>query len=176
MVHDMRPEMPVQCIRPATIAATAKRFLKAFPGDVLFAVKTNPDPRILRYLARAGVKHYDVASLAEVKLVSDNIPDAKMYFMHPVKSREAIHAAYFDYGVRDFSLDSEAELAKILEVTDNATDLNLYVRLAMPNDKAAYSLTGKFGVALAEAARATAGHPRGQRQAWASASMSARNA
>ncbi len=44
MVHDMRPEMPVQCLRPATIAATAKRFLKAFPGDVMYAVKTNPDP------------------------------------------------------------------------------------------------------------------------------------
>src|SRR5208337_1120704 len=45
MVHDMRPEVPVQCLRPATIAATAKRFLKAFPGEVMYAVKTNPDRR-----------------------------------------------------------------------------------------------------------------------------------
>ena len=43
MVHDMRPETPVHCLRPATIVSTAKRFLKAFPGDVLYAVKTNPD-------------------------------------------------------------------------------------------------------------------------------------
>ena len=63
MVHDMRPEAPVYCLRPATITATAKRFLKAFPGDVLYAVKTNPDPRVLKYLARAGVTHFDVASL-----------------------------------------------------------------------------------------------------------------
>ncbi len=152
MVSSMRPEMPVNCLRPATIASTAKWFLKSFPGDVLFAVKTNPEPRVLRYLARAGVKHFDVASLAEVKLVADTLPDAKLYFMHPVKSREAIADAYYRYGVRDFSLDSHEELAKILEVTKNADDLNLYVRLAMKSDQAAYSLSGKFGVGMDEAA------------------------
>ncbi|MDE3061059.1 MAG: type III PLP-dependent enzyme [Pseudomonadota bacterium] len=151
MVHDLKPEMPVQCLRPATIAATAKRFLKAFPGDVLYAVKTNPDPRVLGYLARAGVKHYDVASLAEVKLAAA-IPDAKLYFMHPVKSREAIAASYDEYGVRDFSLDSHEELEKILDATSNASDLNLYVRLSIPSEGAVYSLAGKFGVALEQAA------------------------
>lgn len=152
MVHELRPEMPVYCIRPATIAATAKRFLKAFPGDVLYAVKTNPDPRVLRILAKAGVKHYDVASIAEVKLVADNVPDAELHFMHPVKSREAIARSYLEYGVRDYSLDTHEELAKIMEMTGNAADLNLYVRLSIPNDKAAYSLTGKFGIAIEEAA------------------------
>lgn len=147
MVFDLRPDMPVYCLRPATIAATAKRFLKAFPGDVLFAVKTNPEPRVLSYLVRAGVKHFDVASLAEVKLAYAASPDAQLYFMHPVKSREAIRAAYNDYGVRDFSLDSLEELAKILECTGNAEDLNLYVRLAISNENAAYSLSGKFGIA-----------------------------
>jgi ornithine decarboxylase len=151
MVHDMRPEMSVQCLRPATIIATAKRFLKAFPGDVMYAVKTNPDRRVLQYLSRAGVTHYDVASLAEVKLVADTLPGAEMHFMHPIKSREAIAAAYEEYGVRDFSLDSHEELQKILDVTKNATDLGLYVRLAIASDGAAYSLAGKFGVALNEA-------------------------
>jgi ornithine decarboxylase len=118
----------------------------------MFAVKTNPDKRVLRYLAKAGVKHFDVASLGEIKLVAGLFPDAKMSFMHPVKNREAIRAAYFEYGIRDFSLDCHDELTKILEVTGNAPDLNLYVRLAMPNDKAAMSLAGKFGVPLGQAA------------------------
>lgn len=151
MVHQLRPELPVHCLRPAVIASTAKWFLKNFPGDVLFAVKTNPDPRVLRMLARAGVRHFDVASIKEVQLAAD-LPDATLYFMHPVKSREAIAEAYFRYGLRDFSLDSHDELQKILEVTHNAQDLNLYVRLSMPNDKAAYSLSGKFGVHLEQAA------------------------
>lgn len=146
MVHELRPEMPVYCLRPATITGMAKRFLKTFPGDVLYAVKTNPDPRVLKWLAMAGVQRFDVASLAEVKLVAGVLPAAQLYFMHPVKSREAIAKAYHEYGVRDFSLDSHEELAKILDVTHQATDLNLYVRLAISNDDAAYSLSGKFGV------------------------------
>ncbi|MDX2074767.1 MAG: type III PLP-dependent enzyme [Alphaproteobacteria bacterium] len=152
VVHDLRPEEPVQALRPAVIASTAKWFLRNFPGEVMYAVKCNPDTRVLRILARAGVKHYDVASLAEVKLVAETLPGAKLYFMHPVKSRHAIRDAYFQYGVRDFSLDSHAELEKILEVTQGAEDLNLYVRLSVPNDEAVYSLSGKFGVKLDEAA------------------------
>jgi ornithine decarboxylase len=151
MVHVMRPEAPVTCLRPATIVSTAKWFLKQFPGDVMYAVKTNPDKRVLAYLVRAGVKHFDVASLPEIKLVAEAMPEAHMYFMHPVKSRKAIEAAYFDYGIRDFSLDSHEELEKILAVTGHASDLNLYVRLAMSSDKAAYSLSGKFGVSLEQA-------------------------
>jgi ornithine decarboxylase len=152
MVHSERPVMPVHCLRPSTIVSTAKWFLRQFPGEVMYAVKTNPDPRVLHYLARAGVKHFDVASIVEIKQVADALPGAKMYFMHPVKSREAIHAAYYQYGIRDFSLDSHDELKKIMEVTRGATDLNLYVRLAMSSDNAAYSLAGKFGVAMDDAA------------------------
>jgi ornithine decarboxylase len=152
MVHELRPEMPVYCLRPTTIATMAKRFLKSFPGEVMYAVKTNPDPRVLKYLARAGVKHFDVASIAEVRLVADHAPGAQMHFMHPVKSREAIAASYDTYGVRDFSLDSLDELNKILEVTNSADDLGLFVRLSIPNDKAAYNLSGKFGVPVEQAA------------------------
>lgn len=146
MVFDLRPEMPVYCLRPATIAATARRFLKAFPGDVLYAVKTNPEPQVLGYLAGAGVRNFDVASIAEVKLAYAAAPEARLYFMHPVKSREAIRQSYFDYGVRDYSLDSMEELRKILDVTGNAADLNLYVRLSISNADAAYKLSGKFGI------------------------------
>lgn len=151
MVFDLRPEMPVYCLRPVTIAAMAKRFLRLFPGDVLYAVKTNPDKAVLRYLVDAGVKNFDVASIAEVKLAYDASPKARLYFMHPVKSREAIRSAYNDYGVRDYSLDSIEELQKILDVTDDADDLNLYVRLAISNENAAYSLSGKFGISLDKA-------------------------
>lgn len=151
MVAKMRPTMPVHCLRPESITMMSQWFVANFPGEVMFAVKTNPDPRVLRVIARAGVSRFDVASLAEIKVVSENLPYAKMYFMHPVKSREAIFAAYFNYGIRDFSLDSQEELQKILEVTNYAEDLNLYVRLSMSSDKAALSLEGKFGVKLEHA-------------------------
>lgn len=152
MVSTMRPTAPVHCLRPEVITEMSKWFVENFCGKVMFAVKTNPDPRVLRMVARAGVTRFDVASLAEVMVVANTLPDAKMYFMHPVKNREAIYAAYFTYGVRDFSLDSHEELQKILEVTNHADDLNLYVRLSMASDKAAYSMAGKFGVKLEQAA------------------------
>jgi ornithine decarboxylase len=151
MVHELRPVMPITCLRPSVIASTTQWFLKHFPGEVMYAVKTNPDARVLKTIHHAGVRHFDVASLAEIKAVVAVAPDAQMYFMHPVKSREAIHAAYFEHGIRDFSLDSHDELKKILEVTDHATDLNLYVRLAMNSEGAAYSLAGKFGVSMEQA-------------------------
>jgi ornithine decarboxylase len=152
MVSETRPTMPVHCLRPATISSVTNWFLSNFPGEVMFAVKTNPDPRVLRIVARAGVTRFDVASLAEIKLVANAVPSARMYFMHPVKNREAIFEAYFNYGIRDFSLDSHEELQKILEVTNYAKDLNLYVRLSMHSENAVYSLAGKFGVKLEQAA------------------------
>ena len=155
MVEKTRPSAPVHCLRHHTISRITKwfvqNFTKATGGNVMFAVKTNPDLSVLRTIASSGVSRFDVASLTEIKTVAGAIPNAKMYFMHPVKSREAIFAAYYLYGIRDFSLDCHAELKKILEVTNNAADLNLYVRLSMASDQAAYSLAGKFGVKLEEA-------------------------
>jgi ornithine decarboxylase len=71
--------------------------------------------------------------------------------MHPVKSRVAITQAYFDHGVRTFALDTHEELAKILDATGGAKDLNLIVRLAVATEGAAYALGGKFGVSLDQA-------------------------
>ena len=71
-----------------------------------------------------------------------------MSFMHPVKSRKAISAAYFDHGVKTFSFDTHEELAKILDATGQAKDLNLIVRMGVQAEGAAYSLSGKFGVDL----------------------------
>ncbi len=47
-------------------------------------------------------------------------PGVKLHFMHPVKSRTAIRRAYFEFGVKCFALDSEEELAKIIEETGGA--------------------------------------------------------
>ena len=157
-----RPEDPVHCLRPATIAAAARRFVGAFPGDVLYAVKCNPEPRVLRALWAGGVRHFDCASPAEIALVRQMFPAAAIHYMHPVKARGAIAEAYTRFGVRDFVLDSAEELAKILTATGDASDLGLFVRLALPRSGAAYELAGKFGaqpdetVALLQAARGSA--------------------
>lgn len=147
-----RPSEPLYCLRPAVITAAAQRFVQGFPGDVLYAVKCNPEPAVLRAAWAGGVRHFDCASPAEVSLVRSVLPEAAIHYMHPVKSRAAIREAYARHGVRDFVLDSFDELAKIRAETDDARDLGLIVRLALPKGTAAYDLSGKFGASVEDAA------------------------
>lgn len=151
LVLASRPDLPVHCLRPHAAEAAAGWFLANFPGDVLYAVKANPHPAILDAVYKAGVRAFDVASLPEVDLVASRFPDARLAFMHPVKARSAIRRAYHEYGVRIFSLDSEAELLKIIQETDGARDLHLVIRLSVSGDWAQHKLTAKFGAAGAEA-------------------------
>lgn len=148
----LRPEEPLHCLRPQAVTAAARAFVTAFPGDVLYAVKCNAEPTMLRAIAAGGVTHFDCASDAEVRLVRSLFPDAAIHFMHPVKSRGAIRSAWRDFGVRDFVLDTGAELTKILAETGGGDELGLVVRLALPKGNAAYDLSGKFGAAPADAA------------------------
>ena len=151
LVHALEPDIPLLCLRPEALRRAARAFVASFPGDVLYAVKCNPDEAVLRALAEGGIRHFDAASLAEIRQVRGLFPAAEIHFMHPVKSRSAIHAAYFEFGVRDFVLDGFAELRKILEATGHASDLTLVVRLATPKGQAVYDLSGKFGALPAEA-------------------------
>jgi ornithine decarboxylase len=117
----------------------------------MYAVKANPSPDLLEILWDSGITHYDVASIAEVRLVARTLPEATLCFMHPVKAEEAIEEAYFTHGVRTFSLDTMEELQKIVRATRGASDLNLCVRLRVSSDHSKLSLASKFGVEPGEA-------------------------
>ncbi len=155
-VRELKPAVPVYFIRPDSLRRAADFFLQNFhslkhKSKVLYSVKSNPDRTVIGHLFNAGVKHFDVASMAEVNQIADMFgKDVKMYFMHPIKSREAIYDAYFNHGIRDFSLDSLDELKKILDVTGNAKDLGLHLRLSIPNSYAAIDLSVKFGALPSE--------------------------
>jgi len=150
----LRPVQPVTLLRPHAARRAARFFVEKFPGRSLYAVKANPSPDLLRMLWDAGVTHYDVASIGEVRLVAETLPEAVQCFMHPVKAEEAIAEAYFSYNVRTFSLDTMDELEKIVRATSQdgvaATDLNLLVRIRVSSDHAKLSLASKFGAEATE--------------------------
>ncbi len=152
VVRALSPDEPVILNRPRAAERAARFFVEKFPGKSLYAVKANPSPDLLRVLWAAGVTHYDVASIAEVRLVRSVLPEAVLCFMHPVKTANAIAEAYAQHGVRTFSLDSHEELAKIVEATNGAEDLSLCVRLRVSSEYAEISLASKFGIDLADAA------------------------
>jgi ornithine decarboxylase len=154
LVARLRPEEPLHCLRPATIAGAARAFLAAFPGETLYAVKCNPEPAVLRALWKGGLRRFDCASIGEVRLVRSMFAGAAIHFMHPVKPRAAIREAWGRHGVRDFVLDSAEELAKVLAETGGEAGgaRGLVIRLALPKGGAMYDLSGKFGAAPGEAA------------------------
>jgi ornithine decarboxylase len=151
VANELLPDNPLHIYRPQTVTTAVNFFKDNFRGKIVYAVKTNPEPFVLKQINELGVNSFDVASLNEIKTVSTLLPEAELYFMHTVKSRKSIKEAYFSYGVRNFSLDSEQELQKILEETNNAADLNLFVRIAISNSYAELSLADKFGININEA-------------------------
>ena len=152
LVNQLKPDKPVYCIRKNSILSASKFFQKKFPGKVLFAVKTNPHPEVIKTLIKSGIDQFDVASVEEIKAVRKFSQTAKCSFMHTVKSRENISEAYFKYGIKTFALDTKDELIKIIESTGNAKDLELFVRVAVSNEHAEIDLSKKFGALNSEAA------------------------
>jgi len=153
-ISKLRPVNPVTLLRPHAARRAARFFVEKFPGRSIYAVKANPSPDLLKILWDSGITHYDVASIGEVRLVAETLPDAVQCFMHPVKAEEVIAEAYFDHGVRTFSLDTLEELDKIVRATSTdgvpASDLNLLVRIRVSSEHSKYSLAAKFGADPAE--------------------------
>ena len=151
LISQLKPDKPVYCIRKNSVLSASKFFQKRFPGKILYAVKTNPHPTVIKTLIKSGIDQFDVASIEEIKAVRKFSQSTKCSFMHTVKSRESISEAYFKYGVKTFSLDTKDELIKIIESTSNAKDLELFVRVSVSNEHAEIDLSKKFGALNSEA-------------------------
>ena len=151
LISQLKPTEPVYCIRRKSIKISSKYFKRKFPGKILYAVKTNPNPIVLKTIIESGINDFDIASIKEVEAIKKIDPTANCSYMHTVKSRENIIEAYFKYGIKTFSLDTKDELIKIIESTNHAKDLNLFVRVAVSNEHAEIDLSKKFGAISSEA-------------------------
>ena len=151
LVNQLKPTEPVYCIRRDSINIASKFFQNKFPGKILYAVKTNPHPLVLKSIVESGINDFDIASIKEVEAIRSVSPDAKCSYMHTVKSKESINEAYFKYNIKTFSIDTKDELIKILNSTNQAKDLELFVRVAVSNEHAEIDLSKKFGAQTSEA-------------------------
>jgi len=151
MIEKLQPSYPVYCLRPAELERCARHFLDNFPGRVLYAVKCNPHVEVLKALYKAGIRHFDTASLSEIALIRENFPQADCYFMHPVKSRSAISSAEKVFSVAHFVIDHKKELDKIVDEVGGGDGRVCLVRVHTPKVDVAYDLSEKFGVGEREA-------------------------
>ncbi len=145
LIRSRKPDGPVLGLRPQAAARAARWFLEHFPGQVAYAYKANDSACLLGALYGAGIRHFDVASMAEIES-ANHIPGAVLHYMNPIKPEGTIARAYFGYGIRSFALDSEAELEKILAETEYAKDLELFVRIGCSGDTSLIPLDRKYGV------------------------------
>ena len=151
LVKSLQPINPVYCLRKNSLKLAANWFNNNFPGDVLYAVKCNPTEAVIRTLIKNGIANFDAASIDEIKLVKKISPEAKIYFMHTVKKEKSIEEAYFNFGIKAYSFDSKEELDKILRITKNAKDLELFLRIQTSNEYSEIDLSKKFGASISEA-------------------------
>ena len=151
LVNRLKPSEPVYCIRTSSIRTASSYFQKNFPGRVLYAVKTNPHPKVLKTIIDSGIKNFDVASIKEIETIKKISSKANCYYMNTIKNRNHITEAYFNYNIKSFALDSRDELLKIIQCTKNAKDLNLFVRVSISNEHAEIDLSKKFGALASEA-------------------------
>ena len=152
-IESLKPSEPLYLVRPKKFAAAAKQFLDGFPGDVLYAVKANPHPIVVDQLWKAGIRHFDTASLGEIEIIKSIAPSAICHFMAPVRLAGQAKAAFEQHGVTDFVVDSESELDKLLAETGNAKKLRVFVRLVAQLGGALLEMSSKYGCLPEEAAK-----------------------
>src|SRR5258706_1754583 len=153
VIERLKPVDPIYVLFPNRFTTAAKRFLDAFPGDPLYAVKANPAPPVLDLVHAAGIRHFDTASLNEIALVRERFADAQCHFMAPVRLPGAAKTAFEKYGVTDYVVDCDFELDKLLSEIRQPKKLRVFVRLATPLGGAVLELSSKFGTPPDEAAR-----------------------
>ncbi|MFQ5954082.1 MAG: type III PLP-dependent enzyme [Kiloniellales bacterium] len=152
MLAVLQPSYPVYCVHPDRIRVAARRFTERFAGRVLYAVKCNPHPLVLRALWDGGIRHFDTASLPEIAQVCEQLDQSVAYFMHPVKAREAIRTAFRVYQVDTFVVDHPDELTKVIDEV-GSQGISVVVRIATPQAVGTlYHLADKFGAPEEEAA------------------------
>lgn len=153
LIDALRPAEPVYLFCAERLLQRARQFQHGFAGTVSYAVKANPEPRVLQTLVGAGLRDFDVASLEEVRTVLTLCPTAHLHFNNPVKATDAVREAYARFGVRSFALDEMAELEKIRRATGGDRGVTYTVRFKLAHNGAAYDFGSKFGAPMDQAAR-----------------------
>ncbi len=121
-----------------------------------YAVKANPDPRIVRTFYEMGAS-FDVASWQEFQIVYRNIRDLparerqdfiwdKIIYAHPIKANETLRRLN-----RYKPLVTYDNFEEIKKIQQYAPAAGLVLRIRVPNTGSAVELASKFGAAPSQA-------------------------
>jgi ornithine decarboxylase len=141
-------DRPFLLVDSEIVRNKVRRFKAAMPRvHPHYAVKANPDPRVLKTLIEEGAG-FEIASIAELDLLLGlGVPAAEIFYSNPMKSRAFVKYAA-SKGVEWFVVDSVEELRKVAAIKPDA---KMYVRIDAPNVGSDWPLSGKFGAEATEA-------------------------
>lgn len=133
---------PLLVLSLAQVRANYDFLAEHLPGVKLhYAVKANPDERLVQTLAEAG-SSFDVASDGEMlDLAAMGVSPDRIIYANPVKTANGLAVARRT-GVYKFTFDSENEIARIARVIPGGTVL---LRVRVDNPDALVDLNKKFG-------------------------------
>jgi ornithine decarboxylase len=122
-----------------------RKLAAALPeANVFYAIKANPDAKILRMLAKEG-SGFDCASVAEIEMALSAGEDAsRISFGNTIKKASDIARAY-DVGVRLFATDSFSDMRNIAK---HAPGSDVFCRILTSGEGAEWPLSRKFGCDL----------------------------
>jgi len=153
LLRKTNPETPVYCVYPHVYQQSTRHFIDGFPGRVLFAIKSNNHPIVVKLLHKFGIRHFDCASLPEIELVNELCPDSTIYYMNPVRLNGHARAAQREHGVRHFMIDHSSGLAPLVDDGEllaepgralSAPGLSAVVRVLLRKaERIYYSLSGR---------------------------------
>lgn len=139
-----RPEGPCLVVDLDRVRENYETFRKSLPESrIFYAVKANPDPKILSLLAEMG-SSFDTASVQEIRMALDAgaTPD-RISFGNTIKKERDIEAA-FALGIRLYAIDCVEEAEKIARAAPGA---KVFCRILTDGEGAEWPLSRKFGCA-----------------------------
>ncbi|CAK7264876.1 Ornithine decarboxylase [Sporothrix epigloea] len=109
-----------------------------------YAVKCNPDPKVLRLLAELG-NGFDCASKTEIEQVLDmGVDPSRIIYAQPCKTNSYVRYVA-SKGVRQMTFDNADELRKIAKLYPDA---ELFLRILTDDSSSLCRLSLKFGASL----------------------------
>jgi ornithine decarboxylase len=138
---------PVLVVDLEVVRENYAKFARALPDTrVFYAVKANPEPKLLGLLARLG-SCFDTASVTEIQLaLSAGATADRISFGNTIKKERDIVRA-LELGVRLFAVDCEVEVDKIAraKAATGAEDVRVFCRILCDGAGAEWPLSRKFG-------------------------------
>lgn len=141
-----RQHAPCYIYSREILTAQAETLHRTFPGfDILFSVKANPFPPVIRHLAALGIGA-DAASAGEVRLAAEcGIAQEDIYFSAAGKRDRALAAAWDNCHLIADSIGEVRRIAAMAAARGETKAIGLRVNPAFSMDGGAGG-TSKFGI------------------------------